>query len=284
MRGEQVSQARTGLRLAGIGSPWRGRAAGRPCPSRCATVGPGLRTCLILSFALLVLLPGPGPFLAWATPDRMTGTADRLLAANATHFYVIRDIGDNRGNHYAEFRDQYLVEIAFDTHVATRHWLLRRMTLEFLGAPFRESWSEEPIDPPNVYAILQKSGAVPPGPVGSEYDAQGYAVENGDVVHQGHGGRRVLLRSAELRDIMRASLGPVAAIYGPDPVQDWMGSRLQLEPPGSLENVECRVARRIPVPELTRPGQIGLLISCDLFERSYGHAAFYVFPPVENEN
>jgi len=69
---------------------------------------------------------------AAATPPRMTQSEDRVMAATRTHLYVLREITDNLGSHFAGLHDQHLIEIDLDTGEATRHWPLRRMAVNHL--------------------------------------------------------------------------------------------------------------------------------------------------------
>ncbi|QIE46329.1 hypothetical protein G5B38_12780 [Pseudohalocynthiibacter aestuariivivens] len=69
---------------------------------------------------------------ATATPPRLTQSEDRVMAATQTHIYVLRDIVDNLGSHFAGLHDQHLIEVALDTGEATLYWPLRRMTVNHL--------------------------------------------------------------------------------------------------------------------------------------------------------
>ena len=104
---------------------------------------------------------------AWATPERITRSDDRIVAGTQTHLYVLRDIDDNLGSHYAALQDQHLVEISLDSGEATRFWPLRRMSLNLLeGNTFNNPGKVTDLDGDvdDMTVILREVGAQPLAP------------------------------------------------------------------------------------------------------------------------
>ena len=111
---------------------------------------------------------------ALATPPRVTGSDDRLVAATQSHFYVLRDISDNLGSHYARLHDQHLVEIDTNSGKATRFWPLRRMHVNTLTSDdllVPGEVTDRPGDTHDMIALLRGLGAAPVTP-------QPYAVQD----------------------------------------------------------------------------------------------------------
>jgi hypothetical protein len=224
---------------------------------------------LMLGFALPVA----------ATPGRSASSSDQLLAANATHFYVLRDLADNRGTYYGEFRDQYLVEISFADHKATNQWLLRRMTLSFEETtnPFTY-WREADVPAVDLMAVLKEKNAIPIRSVSQSdtldifmLDDDGLILKNAESVSLSNGAIGVLARR---------QLNPLAARYGPDPdSENWMGSQIAVEPVGFAPRPDCTIVSEV-APFLSQ-GQplVGVKLDCFFDSDIYSAAAFYLFLP-----
>lgn len=122
-----------------------------------------MRVFIVSILALFAVFAEP----VWATPDRMTHSDDRLMAATQTHIYVLRDVVDNLGSYYEKLHDQHLVEISVDTGEATRFWPLRRTSVSHLSesddripGEVREREGETH----DMHAILRNVGAEPVTP------------------------------------------------------------------------------------------------------------------------
>jgi hypothetical protein len=231
---------------------------------------------------ILLLALGVGIALqAAATPNRTTSSNDQLLAANSTHFYVLRDLVDNRGSYYAEFRDQYLVEISFADHKATRFWLLRRLTLSFEETtdPFT-NWQEADVPAVDLTAVLKQNNAIP---IRALNQSSGLAFFTWtDAGLEAKEIKAAPLSQGKVGVLARRQLNPLALTYGPDPdSENWMGSQIAVEPVGFAPRPDCEIVDS--VAPFLRAGQqvVGLKLDCFFESDVYGAAAFYVFLPVD---
>lgn len=135
--------------------------------------------------ALLIVALAAQP--VQATPPRMTMSEDRVIAATQTHLYVLRDMIDNQGSHYARLHDQHLIEIDLDTGAATRHWPLRRMAVSHLDEdgdlrlPGRVS--ERAGETRDAAAILREARAEPLLP--SAWALEGVGLDEGGLSWRG---------------------------------------------------------------------------------------------------
>lgn len=158
--------------------------------------------------ALVALASAP----AMATPPRMTISDDRMVAATQAHLYVLRDVVDNIGSHYAELRDQHLVEISLETGEATRFWPLRRVAVSRLetGDLLNPGTvTERPGEVHDMMEVLRGVGAQPLSP--SAWPIEGVALEDGALVREGE---RVLTAFG-LRAAGRAQLAILREAYPP---------------------------------------------------------------------
>ncbi|MEQ9260178.1 MAG: hypothetical protein RIG84_13910 [Roseovarius sp.] len=149
---------------------------------------------------------------ALATPDRMTTSDDRLVAATQTHFYVVRDVEDNLGSHYAALVDQHLVEIGIDSGEATRFWPLRLMAVNHLETedylnPGRVS--ERDGERHDMMAVLSGLGAQPLRP--GRWAAEGVVLRDGAL----YAGDAEALTEFGIRKAGRAQLGLLRDYYPP---------------------------------------------------------------------
>jgi hypothetical protein len=233
------------------------------------------RFILALAFAAVFALP------ASATPGRSASSSDQLLAANATHFYVLRDLVDNRGSYYAEFRDQYLVEIRFADHIATNQWLLRRLTLSFEETtdPFKAA-KEADIPAVDLMAILRDNNAIPIRALNQSAPLGLFTMT--DTALEPQGIDTPPMSQAEIATLARRQLNPLAATYGPDPdSENWMGSRIAVEPLGFATNPDCTLVDEV-APFLTGNGQrVGVRLECWFDSDVYRMATFYLFLPFD---
>lgn len=105
---------------------------------------------------------------AWATPERLTTSEDRLFAATQSHVYVLRDVIDNTGSHYASLQDQHLVAISLDSGEATGFWPLRRMSITNLDDQgdlvLPGVVVEREGETHDIMALLREAGAQPLSP------------------------------------------------------------------------------------------------------------------------
>ncbi|NOX74343.1 MAG: hypothetical protein GXP03_12240 [Alphaproteobacteria bacterium] len=228
--------------------------------------------------ALVIMLGFALP--AVATPSRSASSSDQLLAANATHFYVLRDLVDNRGSYFAEFRDQYLVEIRFADHKATNQWLLRRLTLRFEETtdPFT-NWQEAEVPAVDLIALLQKNNAIPIRAMNQSYQLDLFKMTFEALEPQGIDAPT--LSTGEIGVLARRQLNPLAARYGPDPdSENWMGSQIAVEPVDFNPNPDCTVVDEI-APFLNGAQMLaGVKLECWFDSDVYRLAAFYLFLPV----
>ena len=162
----------------------------------------------ILTLLTAICLAAP----AWATPPRMTVSDDRMIAATQTHFYVLRDIVDNLGSHYAGLHDQHLVEISLETGEATRFWPLRRMhtnTLpmnDYLNPGLVEDRPGETVD---LMHVLRDVAAQPIAP--QDWQQDDVALADGTLTFKGD----TALSPFGLRAAGRAQLAILRAAYPP---------------------------------------------------------------------
>ncbi|MCG6904409.1 MAG: hypothetical protein LJE68_17195 [Rhodobacter sp.] len=157
----------------------------------------------------LVLLAGP----VWATPPRVTYSDDRLVAATQTHFYVLRELVDNRGSHWSELRDQYLVEISLDSGKASNHWLLRSMQIDRLLTNVFLSpgtVTEHAGGTHDMMALLAAQGAAP---MRLGYSAAQQFTVDGDGLRNADGA--VVADMARIARTAKAQLLPLAIRYPP---------------------------------------------------------------------
>lgn len=157
----------------------------------------------------VLLMAGP----ALSTPPRVTMSEDRLMAATQSHIYVLRDVIDNKGSHYATLHDQHLVEISLDTGAATRFWPLRHMAIDDLVTDDYLSpgqVTERAGEVHDMIEILRRAGAEPlsPGPWAVEV----LALRKGALMR---GQTDQLLTPFGIRAAGRAQLGILRDYYPP---------------------------------------------------------------------
>lgn len=236
-------------------------------------MGRGMAAIRLTSVVLGFLFAATAP--AQATPGAwFTVSEDHLIGTTDTHFYVIRDITDERyGTYYAKGFERYLVEIAFDTHRASRHWLLRRTTVHTLVEQkmLEDDWRSDPANPPDAFAILREAGAVPPLWWGEEFSAPWYGMQPEGI----GGGGETDLTWAELQDIALAMHAPVAADYAAHP--DVLEELSQL----SLAEGGCEMDRDRFALDMNSDTHVGLIVRCALRDdEPFWSASFYVFLPM----
>ena len=156
-------------------------------------------------FALLIAAP------ALATPPRMTMSEDRLMAATQTHLYVLRDITDNLGSHFAGLHDQHLIEIDIESGAATRFWPLRIMAINHLPANdlmVPGIVTERPGATHDMTAILRGVAAEPMTP--QVWQDSDIALQSGALVRAGS---ESLATPFAMRAAGRAQLGILRQAY-----------------------------------------------------------------------
>lgn len=168
-----------------------------------------MRAIYVSILAQFVLLTGS----AWATPERLTTTEDRLMAATQSHVYVLRDVFDNVGSHYASLQDQHMVEISLDSGEATRFWPLRRMKVSNLDAQGNLLLPGEVVDRAgevhDMMALLRELGAQPLSP--HAFAATTLTLEDGKLMQDG----RQVATNFAIRKAGRAQLGILREAYPP---------------------------------------------------------------------
>lgn len=150
--------------------------------------------------------------VAMATPERLTMSEDRLVAATQTHFYVRRDIVDNLGSYYAALHDQHLIEISLDSGEATRAWPLRRMAVSHLETDeflMPGQVTDRPGETRDMMAILREAGAEPL--LSSDRALQDVRLEDGALMR----GQTQVLSPFGIRAAGRAQLGILRDTYPP---------------------------------------------------------------------
>lgn len=183
---------------------------------------------LFQAFVFLVFVMSP----ALATPPRVFRSDDRIVAATQSHVYVLRDMVDNLGSHFARLHDQHLVEISLDDQKAGHSWLLRSMAINHLetGDYLVPGLVEDRIsDTDDMFAILRKLGAGPEVPMAPEVSL--YSIDGNSLVHRTAG---PLADLADLARVARAQLLPLAQTY-----------------PRATSDAAYRAARRLEVYDLT---------------------------------
>ena len=139
---------------------------------------------------------------------------DRLIAATQTHFYVLRDVIDNVGSHYAALQDQHLVEISLDTGEATRFWPLRHMKLTSLDDQgdfmLPGSVEDREGETHDMMAILRGMGAQPLAP--QTHPDLLLRLTDGALMREEDG---VLATPFAIRAAGRAQLGILRQAYPP---------------------------------------------------------------------
>ncbi len=170
-----------------------------------------------LTFILTVGIWIAGP--VGATPERVTSSDDRIVAATPTHLYVLRDIYDNRGSHYAELRDQHLVEIEIETHTATQFWPLRRMEINNLPVDdFQVPGvvTDLDVETHDMFAILRDLGAAPMAP--HEYATQDLEMSDEDTLVEG--GETVRATLDQIKVAARDQLSLLQGFYPPSETEE----------------------------------------------------------------
>ena len=150
--------------------------------------------------------------MAQATPVRITVSTDRLMAATQTHFYVLRDMWDNAGSHYAALHDQHLVEISLESGEATRFWPLRRMAVSHLATDdFLNPGQVTPRDGEvhDMMVVLAELGAQPLSP--AVWKADDLTLQDGALMHEGE----AVLTPFGIRAAGRAQLAILRDAYPP---------------------------------------------------------------------
>lgn len=161
-----------------------------------------------LFFAGIVSISG----VAMATPERLTTSEDRLIAATQTHLYVMRHITDNQGSHYSALHDQHLIEISMDTYEAARFWPLRRMTINHLETNdflVPGQVTEREGETHDMTGVLRGQGAEPMLP--QVWAVDGVSLVDGALMR----GEETLVTPFGIRAAARAQLAILREAYPP---------------------------------------------------------------------
>lgn len=163
-----------------------------------------------------------------ATPDRITHASDRLVAANQTHYYVLRDISDNHGSYFYARHDQYLVEISFSDGAATQHWLLRSMKIVGMDEVAHDQVpgivTDFPTQTHNMMEILADRKATPmymrngfiatKRPLSIKHD------DNGTMIGLFANDHEQILSAAQISTALASQFSPMESFYAPLQTQE----------------------------------------------------------------
>jgi hypothetical protein len=223
---------------------------------------------MIRAFALSVVAIFSLTVAALATPPRLTTLEDRLEGVSETHFYVTREFADNRGSHWVESRDVYLVEIDRETGAPSNWWLLRRIIVEQAGfGSDKPKWREEPLDAINPIDVLRDNRAEPVWAVEHENDPPKYALTSAGLTMQlDDGGTTQLMSMAQLLARVSAQVTSMSVLYPEMSEENWRSEGILAGPFTIGEDVECKLTGRMHSHIFRDVSWTGLAIDCDFWE------------------